>query len=132
MGPDGEGARPPYRAPSCSIDEATEWTIHVDRTNERSEKLMDVVLEPPYSEQVVENGVSHHMEDMIFASISYNVPPATQKGSCDAIKERVAEYYKKIEASGVKLDFGANETGPQGTRHRRSETGPDDSIWIRS
>jgi len=77
----------------------------------KSETLMDVVLGPLYSEQALANGVTHHMADLIFASIPYKVLPAIQKGGCDEIKKRDADYYKRIEASGFKLDFGADDTG---------------------
>jgi len=77
----------------------------------KSDSLMDVVLGPLYSEEAVANGVNHENADMIFASIPYKVLPQIQKAAFDEIRERDAEFYKKLEEAGFLLDFGADDSG---------------------
>ena len=77
----------------------------------RSETLMDVALGALYSEEAVANGITTDKADLIFASIPYGMLPAIQRPGCDAMKERDAAFYDRLEKAGFKLDFGADETG---------------------
>lgn len=77
----------------------------------KSDTLMDVALGALYSEEAVANGIDHHTADLIFASIPYKVLPAIQRAGCDEIRKRDADFYRRLEAAGFKLDFGADETG---------------------
>jgi putative flavoprotein involved in K+ transport len=77
----------------------------------RSETLMDIALGALYSEQAVANGITTDKADLIFASIPYKVLPAIQRPGCDEMKKRDADFYKRLEKAGFKLDFGADETG---------------------
>ncbi len=77
----------------------------------KSDSLMEVVLGPLYSEEAVQNGITHDMADLIFASIPYKVLPSVQKPAFDQIRERDADFYKRLEAAGFMLDFGADDSG---------------------
>ncbi|MEO0819647.1 MAG: NAD(P)/FAD-dependent oxidoreductase [Pseudomonadota bacterium] len=77
----------------------------------RSETLMELALGALYSEQAVANGITTDMADLIFASIPYKVLPAIQRPQCDETKKRDADLYRRLEAAGFQLDFGADETG---------------------
>ena len=77
----------------------------------KSETLMELALGALYSEDAVANGITTDVADLIFASIPYKVLPAIQKPQCDETRARDADFYKRLEAAGFKLDFGADETG---------------------
>ncbi|WP_253444296.1 NAD(P)/FAD-dependent oxidoreductase [Halomonas sp. Y3] len=77
----------------------------------RSDSLMDVVLGPLYSEEAVNNGITHDKADLIFASIPYRVLPDFQRPAFDAIRERDAEFYRRLEDAGFLLDFGTDDSG---------------------
>lgn len=77
----------------------------------RSDSLMELSLGPLYSEQALANGITTDKADLIFASIPYGMLPEIQRAGCDAMKERDADFYKRLEKAGFKLDFGADETG---------------------
>jgi putative flavoprotein involved in K+ transport len=77
----------------------------------RSDSLMEEVLGPLYSEEAVANGVTHDKADLIFASIPYKVLPDFQRPAFEAIKQRDAEFYQKLEDAGFMLDFGDDESG---------------------
>ncbi len=77
----------------------------------KSDTLMELALGALYSEEAVANGITTDLADLIFASIPYKVLPAIQRPQCDEMKKRDADFYKRLEAAGFKLDFGADETG---------------------
>ncbi|MEM1382915.1 MAG: NAD(P)/FAD-dependent oxidoreductase [Pseudomonadota bacterium] len=77
----------------------------------KSETLMELALGALYSEQAVANGITTDVADLIFASIPYKVLPAIQRPQCDETKKRDADLYRRLEAAGFLLDFGADETG---------------------
>lgn len=77
----------------------------------KSDSLMEEALGPLYSEEAVRNGISHDKADLIFASIPYKVLPDFQRPAFDAIRERDAEFYRKLEKAGFLLDFGADDSG---------------------
>jgi putative flavoprotein involved in K+ transport len=77
----------------------------------RSDSLMEIALGPLYSEQAVAAGVDTRTADLIFASIPYRIMNDLQKPTYDRIRERDAEYYKRLEDAGFDLDFGEDESG---------------------
>ena len=77
----------------------------------RSDTLMELALGALYSEDALANGITTDVADLIFASIPYKVLPAIQQPQCAEMKKRDADFYKRLEAAGFQLDFGADETG---------------------
>jgi putative flavoprotein involved in K+ transport len=77
----------------------------------KSDSLMEVVLGPLYSEEAVRNGIDHDTADLIFASIPYRILPGMQKPAFDVIRERDAEFYRRLDQAGFLLDFGADDSG---------------------
>jgi putative flavoprotein involved in K+ transport len=77
----------------------------------RSETLMDLALGALYSEQAVENGVTTHTADMIFASLPYRVLPGLQVPVYAEMKERDKDLYERLEQAGFMLDFGEDDSG---------------------
>jgi len=77
----------------------------------RSDSLMEIGMAALYSEQAVENGMTTRKADLTFASLPYRIMHNFQIPLYDAIKERDAEFYQKLEARGFKLDFGVDGSG---------------------
>ncbi len=77
----------------------------------KSDSLMEEVLGPLYSEEAVAGGLTHEKADLLFASIPYKVLPGFQRPAFEAIKQRDAEFYQKLEDAGFMLDFGDDESG---------------------
>lgn len=77
----------------------------------RSDSLMELGLGALYSEDAVASGITTDKADLIFASIPYKVLPAVQTPIYAEMKERDAEFYKRLEDAGFMLDFGADESG---------------------
>lgn len=77
----------------------------------KSDSLMEHALGPLYSEEAVNNGITHDKADLIFASIPYRLLPDFQRPAFDQIRERDAEFYKKLEDAGFLLDFGDDDSG---------------------
>jgi putative flavoprotein involved in K+ transport len=77
----------------------------------RSDSLMDLALGDLYSERAVASGVTTHKADTIFASLPYRIMHEFQKPVYDAIRERDADYYARLEKVGFDLDFGDDDSG---------------------
>ena len=77
----------------------------------RSDSLMDLGLGDLYSERAVAAGVTTHQADTIFASLPYRILHQFQKPVYDAIRERDADFYARLEAAGFDLDFGDDDSG---------------------
>jgi putative flavoprotein involved in K+ transport len=77
----------------------------------RSDSLMDLALGDLYSERAVASGVTTHKADTIFASLPYRIMHEFQKPTYDAIRERDADYYARLEKVGFELDFGDDDSG---------------------
>ena len=77
----------------------------------KSDTLMDIGLGDLYSERAVKNGIDHHTADLIFASVPYKVLPALQVPLYEKMKEKDADFYKRLEKAGFKLDWGADGSG---------------------
>ncbi len=77
----------------------------------RSDSLMDIGLGALYSEEAVASGVTTEKADMIFASLPYRVLPSVQIPAYNAMRERDADFYARLEAAGFDLDFGDDDSG---------------------
>ena len=77
----------------------------------RSDSLMDLGLGDLYSERALAGGMTTHKADTIFASLPYRVLHTVQKPIYDAIRERDADFYARLEAAGFDLDFGDDGSG---------------------
>ena len=77
----------------------------------KSETLMDIGLGDLYSERAVAAGVTTQKADMIFASLPYRILPEFQIPAYEAMKERDAEFYDRLEKAGFRLDWGDDGSG---------------------
>ncbi len=77
----------------------------------RSDSLMDIGLGALYSDRAVANGVTTKKADLIFASLPYRIMADFQIPLYDRIRERDAEFYRKLEEAGFMLDFGDDGSG---------------------
>jgi putative flavoprotein involved in K+ transport len=95
------------------------WEAHADVTMVqrssthvvRSDSLMELGLGDLYSERAVAAGVTTWKADTIFASLPYRILPELQKPVYDAIRERDADFYARLEKAGFELDYGDDESG---------------------
>lgn len=76
----------------------------------KSDTLMEMAFEI-YSEDALEHGITTEKADMVVASTPFAVLPESQKALYDRIRERDADFYRRLTASGFALDFGDDETG---------------------
>ncbi|MCO5635461.1 NAD(P)/FAD-dependent oxidoreductase [Citrobacter freundii] len=77
----------------------------------RSDSLMDIGLGDLYSERAVASGVTTRKADLIFASLPYRIMADFQVPVYDRIRERDADFYRQLEATGFMLDFGDDDSG---------------------
>ncbi len=77
----------------------------------RSDSLMDLALGDLYSEKALANGVTTAKADHIFASLPYRIMHEFQIPVYDAIRERDADFYARLEKAGFELDWGADGSG---------------------
>jgi putative flavoprotein involved in K+ transport len=77
----------------------------------RSDTLMDIGLGALYSEEAVANGVSTEKADTIFASLPYRILHEFQIPLYDQMRERDADFYRRLEAAGFQLDWGEDGSG---------------------
>ncbi len=77
----------------------------------RSDTLMDLGLGDLYSERAVAAGLTTFKADTVFASLPFRILPALQAPVYRAIRERDAEYYRRLEQAGFDLDFGDDDSG---------------------
>jgi hypothetical protein len=59
----------------------------------------------------VASGLTTGKADLLFASIPYKVLPSMQKQVFDKIRERDADFYRRLEEAGFLLDFGDDDSG---------------------
>ncbi|CAN5118773.1 NAD(P)/FAD-dependent oxidoreductase [soil metagenome] len=76
-----------------------------------SDSLMELALGGLYSENAVKSGVTTNMADLIFASIPYKIMAPMQVPVYDAMKQRDADLYARLEKAGFMLDFGVDGSG---------------------
>jgi putative flavoprotein involved in K+ transport len=77
----------------------------------RSDSLMEFALGDLYSERAVAAGMTTSKADLTFASIPYAILHEFQIPVFNAIRERDAEFYERLEKSGFMLDFGDDDSG---------------------
>ncbi|MBC7374136.1 MAG: NAD(P)/FAD-dependent oxidoreductase, partial [Frankiales bacterium] len=77
----------------------------------RSDSLMEVALKDLYSEQALAAGMTTNKADMTFASLPYRIMHEFQIPVYDAIRERDADFYARLEAAGFQLDYGDDDSG---------------------
>lgn len=77
----------------------------------KSDSLMELALGDLYSERAVSSGMTTSKADMTFASIPYKILHTFQKPVFDAIRERDAAFYDRLEKRGFMLDFGDDDSG---------------------
>ena len=77
----------------------------------RSQTLLELGLGALYSESALEKGITTDKADLIFASIPYKLLGAFQVPIYQAMKERDADFYARLEKAGFLLDFGEDDTG---------------------
>ncbi|MDB5834444.1 MAG: FAD-dependent oxidoreductase [Caballeronia sp.] len=77
----------------------------------KSNSLMDLALGDLYSERAVAAGMTTMKADLTFASIPYKILHEFQIPVYNAIRERDAEFYDRLEKRGFMLDFGDDDSG---------------------
>ncbi|MCA1190272.1 MULTISPECIES: NAD(P)/FAD-dependent oxidoreductase [unclassified Saccharopolyspora] len=77
----------------------------------KSDSLMELSLAPLYSEEAVEAGITTQQADLVFASQPYRIMDRFQRPACDAMRERDADFYARLEAAGFRHDFGDDDSG---------------------
>ncbi|WP_099826251.1 NAD(P)/FAD-dependent oxidoreductase [Oceaniglobus indicus] len=77
----------------------------------RSETLVDLAMKDLYSEEALAAGITTDRADMTFASLPYALTAGAQTPIYDKAKERDADFYKRLDAAGFKLDFGEDDSG---------------------
>jgi putative flavoprotein involved in K+ transport len=77
----------------------------------KSDSLMEIGLGDLYSERAVESGMTTWKADMIFASLPYKILHEFQIPVYNAIREKDAEFYKRLEKAGFMLDYGDDNSG---------------------
>jgi putative flavoprotein involved in K+ transport len=77
----------------------------------RSDSLMELALGGLYSESAVASGMTTQKADLTFASVPYRIMHMFQIPVYDAIRERDADFYARLEKAGFMLDFGDDNSG---------------------
>jgi putative flavoprotein involved in K+ transport len=77
----------------------------------RSDSLMEIGLGALYSEEAVASGVTTEKADLIFASIPYRILHQFQIPAYEAMAERDADFYRRLEKSGFDHDWGDDGSG---------------------
>ncbi|QEN88398.1 NAD(P)/FAD-dependent oxidoreductase [Labrys sp. KNU-23] len=77
----------------------------------KSDSLMEIGLGDLYSERAVAAGMTTRKADLIFASLPYRILHEFQVPVYNKIREKDAEFYKRLEKAGFMLDFGDDDSG---------------------
>ena len=77
----------------------------------RSDSLMEIGLGALYSEEALAAGVTTEKADLIFASLPYRIMHEFQIPLYDAMRERDADFYDRLEKSGFLHDWGDDGSG---------------------
>jgi putative flavoprotein involved in K+ transport len=77
----------------------------------KSDSLMEIGLGALYSERAVASGMTTKKADLTFASMPYKIMHQFQIPIYDQIRERDADFYKRLEEAGFMLDFGDDGSG---------------------
>ena len=76
----------------------------------RSDTLMEIGLGALYSQQAVDAGVTTEKADTIFASLPYRMADF-QIPLYDQMRERDADFYRRLQTAGFDLDWGPDGSG---------------------
>jgi putative flavoprotein involved in K+ transport len=99
---------------SAALWEAGALVTMVQRSSThivKSNTLMEIGLGDLYSEKAIANGITTNIADLIFASLPYKAFPAMQVPVYQAMKERDADFYERLEKAGFLLDWGTDGSG---------------------
>jgi putative flavoprotein involved in K+ transport len=77
----------------------------------KSDTLRELSQAPLYSEEAVASGISTDQADLTFASVPHRLLPLVQIPTWNAIRDRDADFYRDLEASGFVTDFGEDGSG---------------------
>ncbi|MEO6854171.1 MAG: NAD(P)/FAD-dependent oxidoreductase [Rhodoferax sp.] len=77
----------------------------------RSDSLMELALGKLYSEEALAKGVTTNQADLTFASVPYKIMHTFHIPVYDAMKQRDADFYARLERAGFLLDFGEDGSG---------------------
>jgi putative flavoprotein involved in K+ transport len=77
----------------------------------RSGSLMEIGLGSLYSEQAVAAGMTTEKADLTFASLPYRIMHEFQIPLYQQMRDRDAEFYARLEASGFDHDWGDDGSG---------------------
>jgi putative flavoprotein involved in K+ transport len=77
----------------------------------RSDSLMDIGLKALYSEEAVASGMTTEKADLVFASLPYRIMHEFQIPLYDQMRERDADFYERLAASGFEHDWGDDGSG---------------------
>jgi putative flavoprotein involved in K+ transport len=77
----------------------------------KSDSLMELGLGGLYSETALAAGMTTQKADLTFASLPYRILHMFQIPVYDAIHERDADFYARLEKAGFMLDFGDDGSG---------------------
>jgi putative flavoprotein involved in K+ transport len=77
----------------------------------KSDSLMELGLGALYSESALASGMTTQKADLTFASLPYRILHMFQIPVYDAIHERDADFYARLEKAGFMLDFGDDGSG---------------------
>jgi putative flavoprotein involved in K+ transport len=77
----------------------------------KSDSLMEIGLGALYSEEAVANGVTTEKADLTFASIPYRIMHEFQIPLYEQMKERDADFYRRMADAGFRLDWGDDGSG---------------------
>ncbi|WP_374546952.1 flavin-containing monooxygenase, partial [Rhodoblastus sp.] len=77
----------------------------------KSDSLMEIGLGDLYSERAVASGMTTQKADLTFASLPYKIMHQFQVPVYNRIRERDADFYKRLEDAGFLLDFGDDGSG---------------------
>ena len=77
----------------------------------KSETMMDLDLGPLYSERALQAGITTQRADLLGAATPNALRHVGGQAVVRKIKERDAEFYERLAASGFIFDFGEDESG---------------------
>ncbi|MGY1717362.1 NAD(P)-binding domain-containing protein [Geodermatophilus sp. SYSU D01106] len=77
----------------------------------KSDSLMEIGLGALYSEEAVAAGMTTEKADLTFASIPYRILHEFQIPAYEQMRERDADFYRRMEEAGFWLDWGDDGSG---------------------
>lgn len=77
----------------------------------KSDSFCDLSLAALYSQEAAEQGLDVDKADMMFAATPFAVMPQVVGDMGAQLRERDADFYERLEATGFMLDFGDDDTG---------------------